>query len=172
MTASNDSANSVQTTTATTLNSRIADFVRKLDNDGVPLLYHFPHERSLPSSLEKFGICWNRLLIKQDARPRWHIAMKASCRIATYGVDETSRMRVHRCALHEAAIPLHVEASKDPQKCLRSMRECVEQESPEYIPVNVCLADHGQDKVHDLNPSARTVDVREGKQNKTIDTPV
>ncbi len=156
-TDSKDSANSMQTTTATTLNSRIADFVRKLDNDGVPLLYHFPHERSSPLSLEKFGICWNRLLMKQDTRPRWHIAMKSSCRIATYGVDETSRVRVHRCALHEAATPLHVEASKDSQKCLRSMRECVEQESPEYIPVHLCLADHGED-LYDFNPPARTIE--------------
>lgn len=136
---------------------RIGDFVRILDKDDVPLLSHFPHERSSPLSLEKFGICWNRLLMKQDARPRWHISMKASCRIARYDVDDTSPMRVYRCALHEAATALHVEASKDSKKCLRSMHECVEQESPDYIPVRLCLPDHGQHS-QDISPSARTVE--------------
>lgn len=116
---------------------RTADFVR--EHHGSQLLSHLKHARRRPASLEEFGICWNRYLIEQGSRHPWHAHMKSSC-ASLFRIDH-GVLQLSECTLYNLPTPFNVEASANSQKCLESMQKCVEQTSPDFIPVHLCFSD-------------------------------
>ena len=113
---------------------------RKLDQ--ARLIHHLPHDRTMNKSLERFGICFNRVLSKSLQLENWTPQAASECRVELADAIMNSQFNALKCRIYNPPLPFHIKAREDIGACLEMLTSCARQMKLDIAPIFLCDEHH------------------------------
>ena len=102
------------------------------------LFHHLHHNRTMASSMERLGICFNRDVSQRLQLKSWAQEAGSQCKERGPEIVTGFRLSILKCRVHSLPIAFHIKVKQDESLCLDLLGACVRKTMVDSSPTFLC----------------------------------